>query len=126
MQEAARDAFADWWLLRTTGIVRRCPGDAGSNGARDAAPCGCDSWGRSEGGTLIAHYRSYLVRVWTSAGHRGSQWAGRVECIQNSTQQRRFHDPDTMLDYLSREVREDPDRSDEDALGDRCTNDQDV
>ncbi len=54
----------------------------------------------------IARYRSYLVRVWTSAGRDGPQWAGRVQCIQDETEQRRFHDPDAMLDYLRLAVRE--------------------
>jgi hypothetical protein len=53
-----------------------------------------------KGGATIAHYRSYLVRVWTSTGREGPQWAGRVECIQNDALQRRFNDPQALLEYL--------------------------
>ena len=74
-----------------------------------------------EGGTLIARYRSYLVRVWTSDGCDGPQWAGRVECMQDDTKQRRFHDPDAMLGYLSLAVRRDAGRSDEHGADDRQT-----
>jgi hypothetical protein len=38
--------------------------------------------------------------VWTSAGHDGLQWAGRVECIQDDTERRRFNDPEALLSYL--------------------------
>jgi hypothetical protein len=73
----------------------------------------------SEGGPLIARYRSYLVRVWTSAGCDGPQWAARVECIQDDTEQRRFHDPDAMLDYLRLAVQTVAGGSDEHGADDR-------
>lgn len=72
---------------------------------------------------LIARYRSYLVRVWTSEGRNGPQWAGRVQSIQDETQQRRFHDPDAMLDYLSLAMREDADKGDECKPCDPCDRD---
>ena len=54
----------------------------------------------AKGGPAIARYRSYLVRVWISAGSDGPQWAGRVECVQGEQEHRRFNDLEALLSYL--------------------------
>ncbi len=52
------------------------------------------------GETVVSRHRSYLVRVWTSTGPKGPQWAGRVECVEKDGKQRRFSERQEMLEYL--------------------------
>ncbi len=47
------------------------------------------------------------MRVWISTGAEGPQWAGRVECIQDGMQPKRFDDPELLLSYLRSALRKD-------------------
>ena len=48
----------------------------------------------------MARSRSFFVRVWTSVGPEGPQWAGSVERVQLEGEHRQFTDPEAMLAYL--------------------------
>lgn len=65
----------------------------------------------------MGRQRSYLVRVWTSRGGEGPQWAGRVERVQADGESRRFDDPEAMLACLRDELLESAAEVEQDSKG---------
>jgi hypothetical protein len=51
----------------------------------------------------IAHYDSFILRVWRSVGDQGHQWSGQLDHVQRR-QSWRFTSLDDLIQHLRRTV----------------------